>query len=572
MDLNLPQAGPKQRDSLALSSRFILTGSLSVAAILLIFAVSWLVPFQVEGDVAYAARAAQQHSLGQSGFNRLRLVSPDDLSQDVETWLFFWPPAISAMFGMLLRAKFSLGAAGRLLMLAAALSGVIGWACIAALLLKRRAALVLAATASVLYIFENAMFLSFNVGDGIVFAIIPWLFALSLRTVNQWKVSGKVSVWPFAAICFCLGSLYWVKYSAMFPALAIWCFLALAALRCRRSSSTVLVLVSGTAMLLAPVSALWFMNRIFGGNLLDDRFASAIHHPDVRFFLYKLLGSAILDPAPGIIRIFGDGDGLLNVLPYLPGVVLVVLTIAGCLAGTAFEAGLLALLLIAIPAPGIMYLGWRSGYFAVGDAIRYCQPYWILLDLLLIGLAMGDIPLVQRWGRALRFSIVGLTAYACLFAAFVPYVALKNSIRPARSTASRKSQLYIPTLSGTNSSGIASTINSIIRSNDVVVPATYWLGQETWLELDGRLLPLTNFWEPLGATHGRNGADYFSSTPFISSRPLRLVLVAADPYSRSDFSSSIQRIKSRFPQAHDWKMALVFPPDRVQVWIADLTV
>src|SRR5258705_11802353 len=36
--------------------------------------------------------------------------------------------------------------------------------------------------------------------------------------------------------------------------------------------------------------------------------------------------------------------------------------------------------------------------------------------------------------------------------------------------------------------------------------------------------------------------------------PLRVVLVGADPYSRADYEQSMNRIKSRFPQAHDLSM------------------
>jgi hypothetical protein len=34
----------------------------------------------------------------------------------------------------------------------------------------------------------------------------------------------------------------------------------------------------------------------------------------------------------------------------------------------------------------------------------------------------------------------------------------------------------------------------------------------------------------------------------------------------------MNRIKSRFPQAHDWSMVRSFPRDRVQIWIAYLVI
>ena len=127
-------------------SRFLLTSLLSAAAVLIVFAVFWRVPFRIEGDIAYAAKSSQQYVSGAAGFNQLTLVVPGDLSRDGETWIFWWPPFISAAFAFLLKLGLNLSAAGRLLMLGSALFGVVGWAWVAAGVLQSRVAAALART------------------------------------------------------------------------------------------------------------------------------------------------------------------------------------------------------------------------------------------------------------------------------------------------------------------------------------------------------------------------------------------------------------------------------------------
>jgi hypothetical protein len=109
--------------------------------------------------------------------------------------------------------------------------------------------------------------------------------------------------------------------------------------------------------------------------------------------------------------------------------------------------------------------------------------------------------------------------------------------------------------------------------SDVVVPATYSnrsFGVDTWIEFGGRLLPLTTFDAPLTATHGKDGANFYGSAPFVTSRPLRVVLVASNIFSRSDFPQLVGHIKERFIQARQWIRGPLDPDGRVQIWSADL--
>jgi hypothetical protein len=92
-----------------------------------------------------------------------------------------------------------------------------------------------------------------------------------------------------------------------------------------------------------------------------------------------------------------------------------------------------------------------------------------------------------------------------------------------------------------------------------------WLEYAAWREL-----PLTIFSTPLWKTHGSDGASYYSSAPFSSSRPVRIVLVASDTFSDPAFPADVERIKGRFPQAHGWTRGPLDADNRVQIWAADL--
>ena len=109
----------------------------------------------------------------------------------------------------------------------------------------------------------------------------------------------------------------------------------------------------------------------------------------------------------------------------------------------------------------------------------------------------------------------------------------------------------------------------------MVVPAVYsniMFGWEITSESGDRmrLLPLSTFVTPLHETHGWDGADYYSSAPFRSSKPLRVILVACDTYHRSDFAQSVRRIQGRFVDAGPWTMMPPDPQHEVELWFADL--
>lgn len=555
-----------------LQRRFCIIAFLNVLLISIVFAASWNIPFRIEGDIAYAAKIAQQYVAGVADFNRITLVDPQDLANNSETWIYWWPPGIVTAFIVLFKLGLSVSAAGRLLMLAAALAGGIGWALVSAMIFEGRIALALAPFPPLFYIFQSSMFSSFTEGDVLVFSMMPWLFALSINAVRgMGQSSSRQSLLLPWTVCFLLGSLYWLKFSTLFGTAGLWAFLALAVGRNYSPRRTLQYIIVGLVVFSIPIVILWSINRWLGGDIIASHISLGAKYANLTSSTFKALSTVMLPIGAGVERIFHGGHGVLsNWLVYLPGLALLLLTIRGTFREISFEFAFLASLLVVVPIAGLVYLTSHSNYDFILDAGRHASPYWIFLQLLLIALLTRTTRTEGRLERVSRTALIALTAYCCVLAAFIPSAAIKTALRIPRSGACPPTGLYVATLSQTNPAAVATAIRDIIRQDDVVVPATYWLGQETWLELPGRLLPLTNFWEPLMQTHGRNGADYFASTPFRSSRPIRIVLIAADPYSRPDFDQAVNRIKARFPQADDWSLALSFPADRVQVWVANL--
>jgi hypothetical protein len=561
--------------ALSFQRRFFFVATVSAALILIVFAVTRHIPFRIEADIAYAAKSAQEYVAGSADFNRIKLVDPRDLSNDSETWIYWWPPAIATAFIILLKLGLSLSAAARVLMLGAALVGGIGWALVSAMMFQKRITLALAPLPSLFYVVQNSMFLSFTDGDVFVFPIMPWLFALTIYIIRGMAdASSRRLLLLIWTTCLLLGLLYWLKFSALFGAAALWATLALATIRNYSPQRALWYLTVGSAIFATPILILWGINQSLGGDIVQSHMSlGGANHVNIAYATFKALSGSVLPIGPGAERILqNDNATLKGWLVYLPGLALLLLTIIATFDAISLEFGALASLLVMVPIAGLIYLTSRANYAFILDANRHGSPYWIFLQLLLIALLTRDLNPKEPRRKFFRGAIIGLTVYCCSLAAFIPYVTLKLALHIPRSGACPPTGLYIPTLSEADPAAVAIAIRDIIRPDDVVVPATYWNGQETWLELPGRLLPLTNFWEPLMQTHGRGGADFFSSEPFRSSRPVRVILIAPDPYLRTDYQESVARIKARFPQVRHWSPALLLPADHIQVWVANLVM
>ena len=530
-------------------------------------------PFRVEGDVAYAAKAAQQFVSGDATrFNRLHLVDPLDLSRDIETWLFWWPPSVCAAFVLVLKLGFTLGQGARLLMFVAALSGSVGWTVVAARYFKSTITLCLAVIPSVLYILGQSMPLTFSSGDGFVFGTIPWVVLAALKIEESWRFRTNVSRWRFWTLSFVLGMLYWLKFSVMLAVAALYLFLVIAAGRHRpfgkfwRHSICVGL---GAALAAIPVVTLRSINhQLGGGDFLESTLALGRPAPSLVSPVLRSLGTVILPVTSGAERLGNCEPSWLPVVLTLPVSGLLLFTLSRLHSPRFKEAGILVILFLVVPITGLGYLMLASGYDFLLDAPRHCMPYWVFLQVLFVGILSEEL---FDPGRAFKKNrlLLATVVYGSLLTLYQPYLFVRAYVQQTNS--SSDNGLYVPTLGSTEPEMVIDAVRrALISDRSVVVPATYWLGMETWLVLPGRLLPLTNFWHPLAKTHGSQGARYFSGTQFLSTQSERVVLVAPNPYETSDFHESVERIKARFPQATRWSAVFTQPAMRGEIWIADL--
>jgi len=549
-------------DCRQLEYRFRLAAVLSCMSVVLFFAFFSAVPFRVEGDIAYISKAAQQYVDLSVPFNQIRLADPTDLSRDIDTWIFWWPPFIYTSFVILLSLGLTVSFAARLLMFVAAVIGAIGWARASAMLLTSRVALLLSPLPPLIYVINNEMFDQFSSGDPIVFAIVPWLIVICLQFWNQprWR-RNNLALLLFGSAC---GALYWVKYSSLFLSAVLLLTLTLLLVRDDRSLKQMLRIGAMAIGCIVPIAILWLLNHVRGGDFLRSSIASAVLFEDLPSAFIRAGAMAVLPIDAGVER-FLAGQFLSLAVRALGLLLAIVVVVEGWRKRGA-DIGVLASLMIVIPIAALGYLTWATGYHFLLDADRHAGTYWIFLQLMFIGVLAGDLSTLP----GVRIVATGCGMILLAFVAFTPYVALRGGLSRFNSDRDSQTGLYDATLSATHSGALTKEIASHLRPDDLVIPATYWLGIETWLAFKQRLLPLTNFYQPLVATHGADGASYFALSPLLTKKPIRVVLILTDPYSKPDMVEATARIKGRFVQAARWSQINLTQGEHTAVWSAML--
>jgi len=546
-------------------------------------------PYSVISDIGYQAFSARQYVDHEvSAFGSVRLVDPRDLSRDVDCGLTFWTPFWTAAYALAFEAGLAPGPAGRILAFALSLIGALGWLWVSSLLglkgIWRSAGVGVAA----LYCLRTSSVTSAGAGDLVIYAAAPWILGAAISLCarvsahRHRRLAGQMLL-----LCFFLGSVYWLKYSGIFFSIAVFCALILEQFRSRLWSRGILlfglILLCGLSFAL-PVLANSAWNRgrqgsaILVSTLPGGPARTMARFEDLVSETFFHAGPTLFSAEPGADRIAGSRSRNFQWLIRLPGLFLLAILLYLLRGYSPPFVRDLAVSLIVIPVVGFPILSFVAGTRVTSAIGRCCEPFWIFLELLIFALLSQQVK-----GTALAFRRAG--TYLALAAGFelllflwVPFSAVRESWyishSPAHTYKTGAADLWVVDLSKFGTRDIDARVKSLMRGpNDVVVPAIYsnrGFGMDTWLELGGRLLPLTAFYAPLMHTHGFDGANYASATPFLSSRPLRVILVASDIFSRPDFPESVRRIKGRFPQAKEWTAGPVDPDGRIQIWVADL--
>jgi len=558
--------------------------------VLLLIATSFLLyihrPYSLASDIAYQALSAQQYVEHLVPVvNSLRLVNPRDLSQDIQTSMTFWAPVWPYLFVAAFKAGMAPGPAGRTLAVLLSITGAMGWLWVISLIRLRGAWRVAGAVLAGLYCLRTGIASSLGAGDLLVYAVAPWLLGASFPIGERLRRGiDKRTAAFMTLLCLALGCVYWLKYSGIFFSIPVFCALQLSYLRSRpRPAALVAVFALSAAALALPV----FANRVYnyqqkGTDLMESAIPHSVPRTLTRFRRLNsdniYYASTILFSAePGVMRVARNRSTTFDRMVHVPGVLLLIVLLYLLYREPATYLRDLTALVLIVPLIGFPVLSFIAGVQFIVSIGRCCEPFWILAELVVFLLLSQRAHAADSGLATARAALATSAGIQLLFLLWIPFMAVQDYLfmtyrRPPYQAGS--ADLYIPDLSRFGTQQIDADVKSQIRGPlDVVAPATYSnrsFGIDMWMEFGGRLLPLTTFDAPLSATHGSDGANFYGSKPFMTSRPLRVILVASNIFERSEFPQMVQQIKDRFIQAREWTRGPLDPDGRVQIWSADL--
>lgn len=571
---------------------------LAVSVVAICFLLYLRRPYSVVSDIGYQAFSAWQYANHQvPHFLSVQLVDPRDLARDLESPLNFWTPFWTFLFFLAFKMGLSAGTAGRVLAFLLATIGAIGWVWVVSVLRLKGRWSVAAILMAALYCLRSRSDTLLGAGDQVIYSAAPWLLGAAIRLAERMRYERTRDVArQTALLCFALGCVYWLKYSGIFLSIAIFFSLLLeycrGSIRPRLFPALGLLCLYGTAFFL-PILSLKIYNFSRSGS---DTVEAAVHFnysPPRTLERFRLLvfeaaysaSTAVFSTGQGVERIAAGFDpardpskpDIYGWMTRVPGLLLFPILLYLLKDYSPPYILNLAFMLIAVPFAGFPVLSFIAGdkfTFAMG---RCCEPFWIFLELLaLLLLSQRGKPGAPAAGMA-GIGLAVIVGIQLLLFLYTPMLALPEIKRVATWPTYRvgAANLWVTDLSRWGSRDIDDEVKSMIRGpEDVIVPAVYSnrsFGMDLWIEFAGkRLLPLTTFATPLMKTHGAHGADYKSTEPFVSSRPLRVILVASDTFNDPSFGASVERMKGRFPQARSWTRGPLDADHRVEIWAADL--
>ncbi|MEP6714358.1 MAG: hypothetical protein ABJC09_02215 [Terriglobia bacterium] len=549
----------------------------------------WLVrPYSVLSDTGYQALSARQYVDHYNAvFNTVRLVNPRDLSKDVISPLTAWSPSWTALFAVAFKAGLSVGMAGRLIALFLSLMGTLGWVRMSSLVgLKgrwRMAGIVCAA----LYCLRTGTMSKTGAGDQIIFAVAPWLLMAALPLAVPLSGAMRKIVVGTILLSIALGAVYWLKYSGIFLSIAILCAVVLEQVRgfqWKRAAPFAGALLLYAIAFLAPVLGLKAWNYSISGS---DFVETSAHFSPPR--TAARMGELLAETAFGASTILfaaQPGAAQLGPTPPMnypnarawlvrtPGLILLatfLFLMARRPRGYIRNVTILAAVVPLVGFPALSFVAGLRFSYALG---RCCEPYWILFELLIFVLLAENATEIGI-PRPARLALAATAVSQILLFLWIPVMwgRLFWVVVHSPHYETGAAELWNTDLSKYGTRDIDERVKSLIHSpSDVVVPAVYSdraFGTDTMLEFGGRLLPLATFFVPLAQTHGKDGANYYSTAPLVSSAPVRIILVAPDPYNRPDFMQQTERVMRRFTQVRQWKPGPVDPHGRVWIWVGE---
>lgn len=545
----------------------------------LFFTIGSIYPYEIGADVGAQIKTVQQWLSGESNlFYSIVIAHPQDLSQDLQNWLFWWPPGIGIAFLPLIALGLPLGIALKVTAYLLFILGCIGWLKVAdKLQVNLTVKLILSLVLPIYSLGYATTYLAAALGGGDIlsFGIMPWVFLYTLYITDDLTAKSKIQykeiLLNFISLGFILGSFYWIKYSAFVGCLGILLYLAIwstfiwkqFALKRR------IVLLGFLAIsCFIPVISLSIINRNLAGmTTATTQITTAINSGNITTqgignFL-SLLGSQGLS-------LFQSVDLLMHFIFFLPTKITLMPNISSAQK---------QLLLVIAGIPGSLLVFWFIWYsrniypkkifiliccvsyapfivlailsnklnhnFLAGDVSRLTVGFFLFTQIVLLS-AFCDWFLKFR---SVKYKVISFCLIIIFFISPTLFVLgnfTKNYVLERRGIEyiTTQNRLYTPSLSKTNVKSVVKQINAIAKNEkDVVVLATeYGTSYQAWLEIKQRILPIFDWWAV--TTKIRD------TKQFTTSQNLRVLLVV--PKGIEKDQKRFLELQQKFPQAETW--------------------
>jgi hypothetical protein len=449
--------------------------------------------------------------------------------------------------------------------------GVVGWYRVIRLLELSPVTVWAVAVLTALYALTMGGASRIVAPDVIAFGVGSWLIAGVLRHTLCYErgETAKPGLW----LALGLGSVYWLKYSAFVAASGLLACLLVNVLvegnrplRSRALRTLALLLT-----FLLPIVALTMINLQLGGALNTvTQAGSSFSLESFRngWLLLSLAGAPgsslfhadhITDhlayfahvPWRAIMSLQESQPERIKAALSIPGTLFIIWGLVRTRRVLGPAVVRFAVLSAGIPFLVMLALTWRMGVNLLAVCDRYVALFFLLPDAIVLEAAVRRYQTGSRPTRAILACL--LVVLLVLPIAFVAAVYVRQDFAGLTDTVRTKHGLQAPMLSRIDAEEVAGAVRGALTSPlDIVVlavPDGSGSSFVPWLLFPERSIPLGYFFGPLANGYG-DAADLRGTTLFLTSRPLRVVLVVNSAFTASGRLQSLQR---RFPQAGPWR-------------------
>ncbi|MGB0560279.1 MAG: hypothetical protein ACPGVO_00550 [Spirulinaceae cyanobacterium] len=574
------------------------------------FVLSSLHPYHVNGDVGLIIKSVQQFVDNKSPF--LQIISspnPNDLTQNIETWIAWFPPGIAIAFYPLMAIGLPIAIATKLTAYGLIMSGCLGWLQLGKRFRLPTLALVIAACTLPLYSLTVSGAIKLESGDILPFSIVPWLyiyaFELGQNYLPKTHRSNSVLYWRCCGLGLLLGSIYWLKYSAFLAACSVsfYLFFEIVWGTGQANLTTLekikLLLIGAIAFAIAPLML----------SLINQHFTQTVNYveqinqskdlvspnhpmggwtpifflaaPGVAAFQFSLFLKHFIFYSDSWLPFFRDLEPKQRTIPLgiacLPISALVLALVYQVRKICTSSVWIFSLCVGFLPFFPLVYLSHSLDLNFLVMEPRYAMSHFIVVELLCLKWLVSQLSFASQridfTAKRIRALII-LLVLVVLPSLFHGGYFLKEQIWDRRQiphyTTTAK-DLYVPSFSRVNSRAIVQAITQTQKSAQDVVVLALLSPADAWLEIDQRPLVLSYGLDGVFThTHDVGVLNIKSTQPFRTAKPLRVTLVVARELI--DEPNLLSQLQNRFPQATAWHPVTDIELDiaEVGIYYADL--